>query len=102
MTKKAMLESQSNVHRVPPRPAYTFVTSFLIPAKQGAAALFDKDPLHGRTFAGGLLRISIHIIIFFDSLIKLQTIHDDFVVFSHFLPKQIVKNQYFTVFIFYY
>ena len=38
---KVMLESHSNEYRVRRRPAYSFVTSFLILAKQGAATPFD-------------------------------------------------------------
>ena len=38
-------ESHSNVYRVRQRPAYSSVTSFLILAKQGAAAPFDLHRL---------------------------------------------------------
>ena len=38
---KVGLESHSNVYRVRRRPAYSSVTSFLILAKQGAAAPMD-------------------------------------------------------------
>ena len=38
---KVGLKSHTDVYRVRRRPAYSSVTSFLILAKQGAAALFD-------------------------------------------------------------
>ena len=43
---KVGLESLSDVYRVRRRPAYSSVTSFLILAKQGAAAPFDTFPVH--------------------------------------------------------